>query len=258
MYFSNLEFRYSIQSFCSAIRKQSRGETGNLTTKNKITQMKTNYFQKFNGRISLFIIAMSFCLAIPGFSQDRIDVYHHVPVTETYWSSAKLYNLGVSYYPAANLYNAGTNSTKEVPMYYFDLRVLNFDPDNYKPLSLGVSLGYYMTRPEDGDQKFNGGDLNLCLFHLPENTLSNAFSIYGGVIAGAGIGTTTYFHGEGCLGVIMALGKGSGQAINIDGGYNFSKYKDTGTNWYIEPKFFVRIGICFGEAAGSRTTTTYY
>ncbi len=69
--------------------------------------MKPNHFQKFSGRISFFIIILSYFFTIPGLSQERVDVYHHVPVTETYWSSAKLYNLGVSYYPAANLYNAG-------------------------------------------------------------------------------------------------------------------------------------------------------
>lgn len=220
--------------------------------------MKTDFYRRSPGRLSSVLFTLTLFLSAPCFSQDRVDVYHHVPVTETYWSSAKLYNLGFSYYPSASLFNPGTNSTKDVPMYYFDIRVLNFDPDNYKPLSFGVSLGYYMTRPEDGDQKFNGGDLNLCLFHMSKGVFSDAFSTHGGVIAGAGIGTTTYFHGEASLGIIMALGKGSGQAISFDAGYNFSKYKDSETNWYIEPKFFVRLGVCFGEEAGSRTRTTYY
>lgn len=213
-------------------------------------------FKKTGLKNLTFIIALSFLLYLPVNSQDRVDVYHHYPVTETSWMSATFNSIGVSYYPSAN-YNDGTQN-KSVPMYYFDLRMLTFSPDEYKPVSAGLSLGYYMTTPDDGDEKFNGGDLNLCLFHLPKNLFTSTLSMYGGVIAGVGIGTTTYFHGEGSLGFIMPLGQSSQQALSLDIGYNFSKYLDKGTNCFVKPGLFLRAAFCFGRGAGYVTTTTVY
>jgi len=220
--------------------------------------MKKIHFQKLSLKSLTCIIALSFLLYLPVNCQDRVDVYHHYPVTETSWMNSTFNSIGVSYYPSASLYNPTTQKKSDVPMYYFDLRMLTFNPDKYQPVSAGISLGYYMTTPADGDQKFNGGDLNLCLFHLPKNIYTSTLSMYGGVIAGVGIGTTTYFHGEGSLGFIMPLGESSQQALSLDIGYNFSKYLDKGTSWYVEPGLFFRVAFCFGRGAGYVTTTTVY
>lgn len=190
--------------------------------------------------------------------QDRVDVYHHYPVTTTSWMSATFNSIGVSFYPKASTYNPDTQTKSDVDMYYFDLRMLTFSPDNYKPISAGLSLGYYMTVPKNGEEKFNGGDINLCLYHLPKDLYESSLGISAGVIAGVGIGTTTYFHGEGSLGFIMPLGKSSQQALSLDLGYNFSKYLDKGTNWYVEPGLFFRLGFGFGRGAGYVTTTNVY